>query len=130
MNVMENIFRTYDIRGVYPSEINSELAERVAICLAKKFFDEGSVVIGHDSRIGSKELYKTVKKTLRRLGRKVIDANLITTPMLTFLMDETNAAGGIMITASHNPKEYNGIKMIKKGMIPISGVDIQKEMEK
>lgn len=124
----ENIFRAYDIRGIYPEEVNRELAKDVAITLSDKFFGEGVIVVGRDIRIGSEEMYEEAVSALKEQSREVIEAGVITTPMLTFLVNDLDAAGGMMITASHNPKEYNGIKMLKEKGSPISGEDIKKKM--
>ena len=126
----KDIFRAYDIRGIYPDEINKDLARNVAITLSKKFFEDGSVVVGRDIRIGSEELQKEATAALEKEEREVIDVGIITTPMLTFLVNDLNAAGGVIITASHNPKEYNGIKMLGEKGIPISGEDVYKELDK
>lgn len=125
----ESIFKAYDIRGIYPDEVNEELAKSVASTLSNKFLKEGTVVVGRDVRLGSEEMYKEAIDALKEDGREVINAGLMTTPMLTFLVNDLNAAGGMMITASHNPKEYNGIKMLGEKGVPISGEDIRKALD-
>jgi phosphomannomutase len=123
----KEIFREYDIRGIYPDQINEGLVSVITEALAQKVFKKGDVVIGHDARLSSPQLYKVA---LRALGKykdlKVIEAGMITTPMLNFLIVHLEACGGMMITASHNPGEYNGIKAINQGAAPISGKDILK----
>jgi len=110
------VFKGYDIRGTYPDQINEELVEEVSRALIKKVFGKGKVVVGHDVRKSSPQLYKAVLGALKALeGVEVLEVGLMTTPMLAFLIKDTNAVGGICITASHNPKEYNGLKMIKGG---------------
>ena len=126
----KEVFRAYDIRGIYPEEINKSLVGNVATVLSKKFLGEGSIVVGRDIRIGSEELYEEAISELEKLGRNVTGVGVITTPMLTFLVNDLDAAGGMMITASHNPKEYNGIKTLGAKAIPISGEDIYKEMSR
>jgi len=87
------------------------------------------VVLGHDARLSSPELYGACIEALEKeKGVQVIQAGLITTPMLYFLVNKHKAAGGITITASHNPKEYNGLKMVRASAIPVSGKDVLKWM--
>ena len=124
----KSVFRAYDIRGIYPDEINKPLVKDVARVLSEDFFGEGVVVLGMDIRIGSEELYAEALKELKRLGREVADAGVITTPMLTFLINDLDAAGGIMITASHNPKEYNGVKALGSLGIPINGEEVYQKL--
>jgi len=126
---MTNPFHAYDIRGIYPDEVNIELVEKVVPILTKDFFGSDKIVVGHDPRIGSKKLYNAIIKALIEEGRDVIEAGLITTPMLTFLVHDISAGGGIIVTASHNPKEYNGLKVLGNGGEPVSGVDIEKKMK-
>ena len=125
------IFRAYDIRGVYPKEINEGALERIVQALGKRF-TRGSLVVGHDARLSSPTLYKTTLRTLHHTNKlknvrmKIIDGGLMTTPMFYFLVNKFNAAGGIMITASHNPKNWNGLKVVGKKAVMISGKDILK----
>ena len=119
-----NIFRAYDIRGLYPEEINEEVVGKIGKVLGK-YFGGGKIVVGYDARLSSLSLYKTLNDELRIMNNvNLLEAGLITTPMLTFLVNKLGASGGVMITASHNPKEYNGLKMVGRGGIPISGEEI------
>jgi phosphomannomutase len=124
----KNVFRAYDIRGIYPEEVNKPLVKEVTRVLSKDFFGEGKVVLGRDIRTGSEELYGEVLEELKQLGREVAEAGTITTPMLTFLINDLSAAGGIVITASHNPKEYNGIKALGEFGVPINGEEIYQKL--
>jgi len=124
---IREIFREYDIRGVYPAQINEELARAVAGTLAEKVFKRGKIVVGHDARQSSPSLYEEIVGTLKNYPNlEVIEAEMVTTPMLHFLIGHLAADGGIMITASHNPKEHNGIKVTDRQMIPIGGRDLLK----
>lgn len=124
------IFKAYDIRGKYPAEINEDAVLEVARALSG-FFKQGPIVVGHDARIGSKELYKAAIAGLRetRDKKQVIGVGLSTTPMFYFLVGKLKARGGIMVTASHNPKEYNGLKVVGRGVQMISGLEIKKIMK-
>ena len=120
----EAIFKAYDIRGVYPEEINEGIAGEIGIALAR-FFGKGKIIVGHDARLSSPSLYQSVNKALERNKKiKAVKISLCTTPMFYFLVNHLKAAGGIMITASHNPKEYNGLKVVRKRAIPMSGREV------
>src|SRR3989344_3377438 len=122
------IFRAYDIRGKYPKEINGKIIAETVQNLGFLFHPDTKIVVGRDCRLSSPALYKTVLNSLKSKNVKigVIPVGLITTPMLSFLVAKLKANYGIMITASHNPKEYNGLKIINKSAVPISGKEIQK----
>lgn len=123
----ETAFKKYDIRGVYPDAVDEGLVASVAGALAEKLFKKGTVVLGMDARESSPSLHASVKNALGKFDDiKVEDAGLMTTPMLTFLVNRLGAAGGIMITASHNPKEYNGMKAVGPGGKPIGGEEMRK----
>lgn len=121
---MERIFGAYDIRGLYPKEINESVVSKIADLLGRKVFRDGAIILGHDARKSSPLLYRSVGQALEAQNIKIMRAGLITTPMLSFLVNRFKASGGIMITASHNPKNYNGLKMVGRKAIPISGREI------
>lgn len=116
----EKIFKSYDIRGIYPQEINEENV--VAITRAiYKFFQQSAksdqslkIVIGQDMRISSPALFAAITKTLVNIGAEVIDIGLVSTPTFYFAVLNYDYDCGIQISASHNPKEYNGLKIVKK----------------
>lgn len=126
------IFRAYDIRGKYPGEINEKIVSEII----SRFLNSQSsivkgqllVVVGHDARLSSPALYRAAIKGLRIEDCKlqIIKAGMITTPMLSFLVSHLKADLGIMITASHNPKNYNGLKIVGKNAKPVSGKEILK----
>jgi phosphomannomutase len=128
----DSIFKAYDIRGKYPSEINEEIAgEIVAQFLTnnrRPTTNNIAVIIGHDARLSSPKIYSSLINSLKikNFKLKIISIGLSTTPELYFLVNKYEADFGIMITASHNPKEYNGIKMVGKNAKPISGKEIYK----
>lgn len=121
----KRVFSKYDIRGIYPDQIDEELVGVVSKVLAEKIFPSGKIVVGHDARVSSPSLYATAIDALSQYEDvEIIEVGLITTPMLTFLIKHLEADGGITITASHNPKEYNGIKVAKADGDPVSGEEI------
>jgi len=128
-----SIFKAYDIRGVYPKEINEELAYRIGRAFVS-FLKPKTVVIGRDVRLSSDSLFKALAKGITEQGADVIDIGLASTPMMYFANANYGYDAGIMITASHNPKEYNGFKMVTKGALPLSGdsgiMDIKELVEK
>lgn len=128
-NSSQNIFKAYDVRGVYPSDINAGVAETIAKAL-KGHFEAGSLIIAHDGRHGGIELDHVFSSVLNGGQHTIINVGLSTTPMFYFLVHELEAAGGIMVTASHNPKEYNGLKIVGRNAIPISGTEIKKLVER
>ena len=112
-------FKAYDIRGRVPEELNDDLARRIGKALAARLGD-GAVVLGHDVRLTSPGLQEALAAGLRGAGREVIDIGLCGTEEVYFQTDHLGAAGGVMVTASHNPMDYNGMKLVKQQARPIS----------
>ncbi|MBI5742508.1 MAG: phosphomannomutase/phosphoglucomutase [Candidatus Niyogibacteria bacterium] len=122
MKLNPTIFRGYDVRGVYPGEVNEELAEqagRAIALLTKAKNGRRTVVVGRDVRVSSGSLKDAFVRGAVAAGCEVIDVGAITTPQLYFAVDFWKCAGGAIITASHNPPEYNGVKMVRDGAEPI-----------
>lgn len=128
---MEKIacFKAYDIRGKVPGELNSDLAYKIGQAFVK-LTGAKSVVIGHDVRISSEEISQSLADGLRDSGANVTDIGLCGTEMIYFGTSHLGLDGGIMITASHNPPEYNGMKFVKKNSVPVSYDSGLSEMEK
>lgn len=122
-------FKAYDIRGKVPSELNTEIAYKVGRAYAK-LENAKSVVIGRDVRKSSPELSEALAKGLNDAGCNVYDLGLCGTEMVYFGTPHLNADGGIMITASHNPPEYNGLKFVKRGSHPMGYDSGLNEIEK
>ena len=113
------IFKAYDVRGIYPNEINELDVYKIAQAYCD-FVKPKTVIVGSDVRISSPSLKKAAIKGVTDLGIKVIDIGEISTDMLYFAVANYGYTGGFSITASHNPKEYNGIKFIREESKPIS----------
>jgi len=111
--MQEKIFKAYDIRGVYPEEINELDVYKIAQAFCN-FVKPSEVVIGSDVRLSSPFLKKTAIKAVTDLGIKVINVGEISTDMLYFSVANYGYAGGFSLTASHNPKEYNGMKCVRE----------------
>ncbi len=121
----DSIFRAYDVRGVYPSEVNEDLAFRIGVATAQ-YLKGQKIVVGHDDRQGSESMASRVIAGLTSTGCMVINIGRATTPLFNFSVSASTADGGIMITASHNPAQYNGFKIIGRQGLPIgadSGLD-------
>lgn len=119
MEVTNKAFKAYDVRGVYPDEVNEELAYRVGRTFSAMFAAE-TVVVGHDIRLSGRSIVDALTEGLRHGGTKVYDIGQCGTEMIYFATAHLRADGGIMVTASHNPKEYNGMKLVRRDSRPIS----------
>lgn len=109
-----DIFKSYDIRGKVGSELNADVAERVGKALASFLPEKGSVVVGYDMRPDSKELADALIRGVQSQGRDVWIIGQVASDMIYFATGHYELAGGAMITASHNPGEYNGIKLCRE----------------
>lgn len=131
MKIDNNIFKTYDIRGIYPKELDEKTAFLIGQTCAN-YFKSGTFVVAYDARLSSKKLFNNFLLGFERDARqkkkkfKIEKVGLSTTPMFYFLVNHFKARGGAMITASHNPAEYNGFKIVGPKAKMIGG----KEMEK
>jgi len=120
MSIDTSIFKAYDIRGTYPNQINGEIAYKIGFALAG-YLNPKTIAIGRDMRLSSDELFEHLAKGILDYGVDVIDLGLISTDGLYFAVGKFGYDGGVMITASHNPKEYNGFKICRKNALPLSG---------
>jgi phosphomannomutase len=114
-----SVFKAYDIRGLYPSQLNEKLARAVGYHFARLLTAEGPVVVGRDMRSSSPLLAEATMDGIMTAGRDVIDLGMATTPMVYFATARRDAAGGIAITASHNPAGWNGMKFCREEAIPV-----------
>ena len=112
--ISESIFRENDIRGTYPEELNELVIKEIAKGIAKKCFQEdiSSIVVARDGRLSGESLLTTFCNAIAQYGINVNNIGLATSPMLYFAAKKENSKSGVMITGSHNPKNYNGIKMV------------------
>ncbi len=110
--ISESIFRAYDIRGVYGKEITEEVAQRIGRVLAEYIDGEGkTVLVGRDVRTSGYTLSKAFSKGMLSGGLNVEDIGIVTTPLLNFSSVHYKKNGGVMVTASHNPPDWNGFKI-------------------
>lgn len=118
--IKKEIFKAYDIRGLYPQELNEEVAYKIAQAYSK-FLSPKTVALGRDVRLSGPSLWKAAAKGFTDHGVNVVDIGMVTTDMLTFASAAYEYDGGITISASHNPVEYNGMKLMRKGAQAVSG---------
>lgn len=120
MPVNPKIFKAYDIRGLYPQELNEEAAHDIGRALVQ-YLKCDRVAVGRDMRLSSEPLFKAFSEGATRQGAEVVDLGLISTDALYFAVGRFGFPAGVMITASHNPKEYNGFKICRQEAVPLSG---------
>ncbi len=115
----KNAFKAYDIRGIVPSEVNEEMAYLVGRIFAV-MYGAREVVVGRDIRTTGESLLEALSEGLCHGGANVINIGECGTEMVYFATANLNADGGIMVTASHNPADYNGMKLVRRGARPVS----------
>ena len=126
MKLNKEIFREYDIRGIWQKDIDGEISYYIGRAFATKLLSYGkdTMLVGYDNRLSSKEIETNLVKGLTNCGVNVVRLGLVTTPMYYYAWDKLNIKCGIMITASHNPKEYNGFKMSYNGIHNCFGKEV------
>lgn len=120
LNINPSIFKAYDIRGIYPNELNNDVAYLIGKAFVR-YLNPRMVVIGRDMRLSSDALFKSLARGITEAGADAIDIGLCTSDALYFTVGKFGYDFGAMITASHNPPEYNGIKMCREEAVPLSG---------
>ncbi len=122
MNFDHSIFKAYDIRGTVPEQLNAEIAYRIGNSLAG-YLKPTTIAVGRDMRTSSDEIFEGLAAGIVDRGVDVVDLGMISTDALYFAVGKYDYDGGVMITASHNPKEYNGFKVCRRQAVPLSGSD-------
>lgn len=119
MQIPESIFKAYDIRGIYPDQLNEQNLPAIIQAIIKVINSQNQsnfkIALGRDMRLSSPSLFQVASETLTNLGVDVVDVGLVSTPSLYYSVLHYGCDGGIQISASHNPKNYNGLKIVKKG---------------
>lgn len=123
-----SIFKAYDIRGIYPSEINEKTAYAIGRATAQ-YLHAQRIAVGRDIRTSSPSLFESLAQGITDEGCTVIDLGLATTPMVYFASSRLDVDGAISLTASHNPSEYNGMKICRKNAIPVGEDSGLKDIE-
>jgi phosphomannomutase len=124
--VNPSIFKAYDIRGVYPTDLDEDLAYRIARAYCQVLSGENpgktlNIVVASDMRLSSPSLKREIIRGVTDSGHNVIDGQMLTTPSFYFSVAYYKYDGGIQVSASHNPKEYNGFKMVRARGVPVGG---------
>jgi len=126
---MAKIFKAYDIRGITPDDLDAEAAYRIGRAAAR-FIGAAMLAVGRDARRSSPELFEALVRGINDEGVDVVDLGLVSTPMVYYAVETLAAGGGIMVTASHNPAQYNGFKICREHAIPIGEASGLLEIEK
>jgi len=122
----EHMFRAYDIRGIYGKDLTADFAKTIGKSFGTFVGSGKKLAVGRDVRVGSEQLRNAVVKGLVSTGCHVVDLGIVTTPILYFGIAHQNKDGGVMVTASHNPPEWNGFKLCReKGVIVGQGSGIE-----
>jgi phosphomannomutase len=123
-----SIFKAYDIRGKVPSELDPALARRIGFHFAR-LLNARRLVVGRDMRTHSPQIQAALIEGIRDAGSDVLDIGLCSTPMAYFAVGSQPCDGGVVVTASHNPGQYNGMKLCRAGAAPVSGATGIAELE-
>jgi phosphomannomutase len=115
-----DIFKAYDVRGVYPAEVNEEAARGIGAAFVA-YLQATRIAVGRDMRLSSPALAAAFIEGATSQGADVVDYGMIATDMLYFAVAHDGLDGGVQVTASHNPKQYNGMKMVRREAFPLSG---------
>src|SRR5712691_9576522 len=114
------VFKAYDIRGIYPDELDEAGAYAIGRTYVEQF-EPRSIAVGRDMRLSSPSMAEAVTRGAVDAGADVVDIGMVGTEMLYFSVGDLDLEGGVMVTASHNPKEYTGMKIVRRGALPVGG---------
>jgi phosphomannomutase len=114
------VFKAYDVRGIYPDELDEAGAEAIGRAYVEQF-EPRRMAVGRDMRVSSPAMQKALMRGAAAGGADVLDLGLVGTEMLYFAVGSLGLEGGAMVTASHNPKEYTGMKLVRRGALPVGG---------
>ena len=114
------VFKAYDVRGIYPGELDESGAEEIGRAYVEHF-EPKRIAVGRDMRLSSPSMQQAVMRGAAAAGAEVLDLGLVGTEMVYFAVGSLGLEGGIMVTASHNPKQYTGLKLVRRGALPVGG---------
>ncbi len=118
MALEPTVFKAYDVRGIYPVELDEEGARAIGRAYAEQF-EPKTIAVGRDMRLSSPSMLEAFQSGAAEAGTDVVDIGMIGTEMLYYAVGEHGLDGGATITASHNPKEYTGAKIVRRGALPV-----------
>jgi len=113
-------FKAYDVRGIYPTELDEDGAYRIGRAYVETF-EPRRIAIGHDMRVSAPAMAEAAIRGATAAGADVLDLGLVGTEMVYFAVGDLGLDGGIAVTASHNPKQYTGMKIVRRGALPVGG---------
>ena len=114
------VFKAYDVRGIYPFELDEQGAAEIGRAVVEQF-EPKRIAVGRDMRLSSPSMQQAVIQGAAHAGAEVLDLGLVGTEMVYFAVGELGLDAGIMVTASHNPKDYTGMKIVRRGALPVGG---------
>jgi phosphomannomutase len=114
------VFKAYDIRGIYPDELDEAGAHAIGRAYVEEF-EPRQIAVGRDMRVSAPSMADAVMRGAAEAGADVVDVGLVGTEMVYYAVGELALDGGVMVTASHNPKEYTGMKIVRRGALPVGG---------
>src|SRR5438270_1284715 len=114
------VFKAYDVRGIYPDDLDEEGAYAIGRAYVEQF-EPRRIAVGRDMRLSSPSMASAAIDGATDAGADVLDLGLVGTEMVYFAVGELGLDGGIAVTASHNPKEYTGMKIVRRGALPVGG---------
>jgi phosphomannomutase len=120
MTLDPKVFKAYDVRGIHPDELDEDGAYRIGRAYVE-VFEPVAIAVGRDMRLSSPSMADAAIRGAAAAGAAVVDIDTVGTEMLYFAVGELELDGGIMVTASHNPKEYTGMKIVRRGALPVGG---------
>jgi phosphomannomutase len=114
------VFKAYDVRGIYPAEIDEDGARAIGRAYVEQF-EPRRIAVGRDMRVSSPSMAAAAIEGAASAGAEVVDIGLVGTEMVYAAVGGMELDGGIQVTASHNPKEYTGMKIVRRGAMPVGG---------
>ncbi len=114
------VFQAYDVRGIYPSDLDEEGAYSIGRAYVEQF-EPRRIAVGRDMRLSAPTMAKALIEGAADAGADVVDLGMVGTEMVYFAVGELGLDGGVMVTASHNPKDYTGLKIVRSGALPVGG---------
>jgi phosphomannomutase len=114
------VFKAYDVRGIYPTELDEDGAHAIGRAYMEQF-EPRRIAVGRDMRVSSPSMAAALIRGATEDGADVLDLGLVGTEMVYFAVGELELDGGVAVTASHNPKEYTGMKIVRRGALPVGG---------
>jgi phosphomannomutase len=120
MHIHPSIFKAYDVRGLYPGELDEQVARQIGRGFVA-YLKASRIGVSRDMRVSSPSLAAAFIEGAREQGASVVDYGMLPTDVMYFAVVNDGLEGGAQVTASHNPKQYNGLKMVRSGALPLSG---------